>query len=116
MAYLLLLQVSTRASVLTIQRYLEVMIMKKATIIFVFAVVFLFNSMGFLNFSQDNLIDKDNISVAYASNTNISGHFAGTSNGTDSGTETKNPISKTSFLILGASLVMMILIKSKASH
>jgi hypothetical protein len=94
-----------------------VMMMKKALIIFIFAVVFLFNTVGFFSISQDNLLEGDNISLVYAFYDESGNTFTDIGNeAANAGVAAKNPISKSSFAILGSALIMMLLIKSKDSH
>ena len=94
-----------------------VMMMKKAFKISILAVVFLLNTVSFFSFSQDNLLEGDNISLVYAFYDESGTTFADIRNeAANAGVADKNPISKSSFAILGSSLIMMLLIKSKDSH
>lgn len=113
---LYLLQASASTSGLRMQSYLEeVMMIKKVFIILILAVVFLFSTMGSFSFSQENLHEKENISLVYASNKSGNTFFNTSKEEADADVPSKNPISKTSFAILVSSLVMMLLIKNNSN-
>lgn len=88
---------------------------KKVFIILILAVVFLFSTMGSFSFSQENLHEKENISLVYASNKSGNTFFNTSKEEAGADVPSKNPISKTSFAILVSSLVMMLLIKNNSN-
>lgn len=88
--------------------------MKKAFVISIVSLVFLFSMVGFFVIGPDDqLLERKNISVAHASdeagkNSMNDGNDPVLSFGAD------NLISKSSFAILGSSLILMLLIRNKA--
>jgi hypothetical protein len=90
------------------------MIMKKAFAISLVTLVFLFSMVGFFNVSQDDhLLERKNISVVHASD-EVGKNSFNDGNAPVPGFEDDNLISKSSFAILGSSLILMLLIRNKA--
>lgn len=90
--------------------------MKKAFKIVIIVLVFLLNTASFFSFSQDNLIENDNTSLVYASISSGDSFFDNSNETDDVGVAANNPTSKTSYAILGSSLILMLLIKTKNGH
>jgi hypothetical protein len=90
------------------------MTMKKA-LLFIVAVVIIFNSTGFFATGQDSLLETEALSVVHASDEVDNGAFDADSAHV-AGMEADNPISMTHFTMLISLMILIPLIVNKSNQ